>query len=75
MFLVVLSVTFVFAKLITKPSEFERFGDSADTMDPEDYEDPNPLTDNKEIYALLAAGSQKNPFTLQYIVTTSLDAY
>ena len=53
MFLVVLSVTFVFAKMITKPSEFERFGDSAEIMDSEDYEDPNPpLTDNKEIYVI-----------------------
>ena len=27
MFLVVLVVTFMFAKMITKPSEFERFGE------------------------------------------------
>ena len=53
MFLVVLSVTFVFAKVITKPTEFERFGDSLEAMDPEDYEDVNlPLTDNKEIFVI-----------------------
>ena len=53
MFLVVLSVTFVFAKMITKPTEFERFGDSVDGLDPEDYEDVAvPLTDNKEIFVI-----------------------
>ena len=53
MFLVVLSVTFVFAKMITKPTEFERFGDSVEAMDPEDYEDVSlPLTDNKEIFVI-----------------------
>ena len=34
MFLVVLTVTFVFAKMVTKPSDFERLGDQA----PENYE-------------------------------------
>jgi len=53
MFLVVLSVTFVFAKMITKPTEFERFEDSVEAMEPEDYEDVNlPLTDNKEIFVI-----------------------
>ena len=53
MFLVVLSVTFVFAKMITKPTEFERFGDSVEAMDPEEYEDANtPLADNKEIFVI-----------------------
>ena len=53
MFLVVLSVTFVFAKMITKPTEFERFGDSVEALDPEDYEDVYlPLTDNKEIFVI-----------------------
>ena len=49
MFLVVLSVTFVFAKMITKPTEFERFGDSVEAMDPEDYED---VADDKEIFVI-----------------------
>ena len=54
MFLVVLSVTFVFAKMITKPTEFERLGDSVEVVDPEDdYEDVNlPLTNNKEIFVI-----------------------
>ena len=40
MFLVVLVVTFVFAKIVTKPAEFERFGE-ADVTESEEYFDTN----------------------------------
>ena len=40
MFLVVLVVTFVFAKIVTKPSEFERFGE-VDVTESEEYFDTN----------------------------------
>ena len=53
MFLVVLSVTFLFAKMITKPADFERFGDNGENMmEPEEYMDYVNLTnsDRKEIF-------------------------
>ena len=52
MFLVVLSVTFLFAKMVTKPADFERFGDCGENlMEPEEYMDYVNLTnDRKEIF-------------------------
>ena len=51
MFLVVLVVTFVFAKIVTKPSEFERFGEVEDS---EDYFDTNLHynEDRKDIFVI-----------------------
>ena len=52
MFLVVLTVTFVFAKMVTKPSDFERLGDQA----PENYEYEEEylesLVERKEVFVI-----------------------
>ena len=55
MFLVVLSVTFVFAKLVTKPAEFERFEDCGETVrEYEDYVEYVDLvqSDRKDIFVI-----------------------
>ena len=55
MFLVVLSVTFVFAKMVTKTAEFERFEESGESMLEQEECDDHvyfPLRDRRDIYLI-----------------------
>ena len=69
MFLVVLVVTFVFAKIVTKPSEFERFGE-VDVTESEEYFDTNlHYNDNgKDIFVIEdVEGYQELTFTNTWV--------
>ena len=58
MFLVVLTVTFVLAKIVTRPADFERFTDLGDgeaalmETEPCDYGDPIPQDHRKDIFLI-----------------------
>ena len=54
MFLVILSVTFVFAKMVTKSAEFERFEEEETMVEHEEYDDyvDFPLQDRRDIYLI-----------------------
>ena len=63
MFLVVLVVTFMFAKMITKPSEFERFGEHE--VETEHDHDEDEFADRDDHIDLMAHNERKDIFVIE----------